>query len=150
MYRIWVAIAIVLVALIGAPQLSAADNRGSDQETLRFLEVPDQADFVDLGAAGDSAGDQFLFDNDLRDPRTGTSLGRFAGHCTQLFVNSRCEATLQLARGTIEIAGTLDFAGGQPLNAAVLGGTGRYRDAAGQTTTVLGEQANQLTVYLDR
>ncbi len=149
MYRIWVAIAIVLVALVGAPQLSAAD-KGSDRQTLRFLEVPDKADFVDVGTPGDSPGDMFLFDNELQNPRTGTSLGRFVGHCTQLFVNARCEATMQLAPGTIELAATLDFASGQPLEAAVLGGTGRYRDAAGQTTTVLGEQANQLTVYLDR
>lgn len=148
MYRVGIAIGVVLAALVTAPQLSAADDDSSGgSTTLQFFEVTDKTHLVDNTPTGSGTGDVFLFDNKLLASRGGSQLGRIVGQCRQLFVEVRCEATMLLARGTIEAAGGVDLT--QPsVTAAVLGGTGRYHAVSGQVTFVLGSDGNQVTVRL--
>lgn len=149
MYRVGIAIGVVLAALVTAPQLSAADddNGGGNGTTLQFFEVIDKTHLVDNTPTGSGTGDVFLFDSKLLASRGGSQLGRIVGQCRQLFVEARCEATMLLARGTIEVAGGVDLT--QPsVTAAVLGGTGRYHAVSGQVTFVLGSDGNQVTVRL--
>ncbi len=149
MYRIVITIGVVLAALVTAPQLSAADddNGGRSGKTLQFFEVTGKTHVVDNTPTGSGTGDVFLFDNSLLASKGGSQTGRMVGQCRQLFVEARCEATMLLPRGTIEIAGGVDLT--QPsITAAVLGGTGHYHEVTGQATFVLGSDGNQLTVRL--
>lgn len=61
--------------------------------------------------------------------------GRFLSTCTALFQTEvKCAGSLLLRDGTIELAGTPDFAADTPIVAPVTGGTGRYAGADGTAT----------------
>lgn len=92
---------------------------------------------LDLGAHGFSAGDQDLFTGPLT--RKGAAAGSFVGTCTTARVGQKtadqlCEFVLHLAHGQITASGTVrgGQAGPGTFVLAILGGTGRYRSAAGE------------------
>ena len=116
-----------------APGTATAPSAGSF--TLRAHHGSDAS--LDLGAKGFSAGDQDLFAGPLT--RKGHAAGRFVGTCTMARVGHKsadqlCEFVLHLAHGQITASGTVRAGQGGPgtFALAILGGTGRYRAAAGQ------------------
>ena len=128
-----------LVLAVGAVIGGVAHATGSSDgiptaQTLRFLDVGDEFVFVDARPTGASAGDLFVFENNLRNRRDTKTLGRFVGACTALVTPAltSCRGTLQLALGTIELASVVDFASTGPIHAAVTGGTKEYRNVRGQ------------------
>jgi hypothetical protein len=100
---------------------------------LRFLEVEDKFEFVDVGepSTGEEfgPGDYFVAEDILRNRADTRTLGSLGAKCTNLVTPGllHCEATAVLRRGTIEFAGLLDFTQ-QPSFVAVTGGTGRYKN----------------------
>jgi hypothetical protein len=136
MMRRWVSLAVVVVAfgaIVGGAAYATGEKHGiNKQMNLRFLDVGDKFAFVDT-AAGD-AGDLFIFENQLRNRADTKTLGRFIGSCTTLVTPglTSCRGTLELAKGTIELAAAVDFAAGGRIFAAVTGGTKRYENVRGE------------------
>jgi hypothetical protein len=135
-----VAAASVVVLVIGGIAV-ASSREGIRRDTvLRLLDVSGESEYLDLGepAQGDfdpSPGDTFFFNNTLRNAGDTRTVGRFPSKCVALFgTEFKCSGTLFLERGTIELAATPDFASADPIRAAVIGGTGAYRNVGGQAT----------------
>jgi len=107
---------------------TALVTRPSDQVIrLRARTVRDTG--VD---AGDGVpGDYFVFEDRLF--RRGEQVGRDSVRCMINHRSIMCDGTLTRGSGNIEVAGTFFFRPG-PIQLAVTGGTGRYRDAAGTFT----------------
>jgi hypothetical protein len=86
---------------------------------------------------GEWLGDRRVFTDDLVDEK-GNSVGHHSGHCTLVRIGPgdqrtyQCFATMHLPNGLL-MGGTMfsfPLTGG--IRAAILGGTGDFRDAAGQ------------------
>jgi hypothetical protein len=56
----------------------------SAASTIRLYHHDTSQASLDLGAPGDSAGDQFLFAGDTYKRKGGTQVGRAAGTCTTM------------------------------------------------------------------
>ena len=87
---------------------------------------------VDIGDDGFSPGDYFVFEERLF--RHGEQVGRDSVRCMVNHRSIMCDGTLTRGSGNLEVAGTFFFRDGGPIQLAVTGGTGRYRDAAGTFT----------------
>lgn len=126
-----------IVAAVALAVLAATQVPSSAGPTLRFLDVRQQVEYVDLdpAATGDfdpSPGDTFVFSNLLRNAHDTRDVGRFVAKCVALIgTEFKCAGTLMLPRGTIELASAVDFASSDPIVASVVGGTGRYEGAGG-------------------
>lgn len=148
-------ISSLAVALAG---IAVAGSRaGIERDVkLRFLDVRGQVEFLDLDPQAESEfdpspGDTFFFANTLRDAADTRDVGRFLSKCVALFgTEFKCSGTLLLPEGTIELAATPDFASGDPIKGAVIGGTRRYLNVGGQfTITATGtEGVSELVVKL--
>jgi hypothetical protein len=129
----------VLALAVGGVSLAERSRGGIvEDEVRRFVDVRVQVRYLDLGrrAQGDfdpSPGDTFFFRNRLRNSADTETIGWFVSKCTALIgTRFKCSGTLLLPRGTVELAGTPDFAAGGPIVSAVVGGTGRFRNVGGQ------------------
>jgi hypothetical protein len=89
------------------------------------------ASYVDLGVAGPSIGDQYIFDQPLLDADDQV-LGNNAGFCirTQLDHSMQCQWTLTFANGSLQVAGRELDQGLSSL--AIVGGSGEFQGAFGE------------------
>ena len=80
---------------------------------------------LDLGKAGDSPGDIFVFDQPLLNSNH-EPIGKNSGFCIRTLPGkfSECQWTLTLANGTITVAGRESDAGTSMI--PVVGGSGKY------------------------
>jgi hypothetical protein len=133
------AVASVTVASASSSPRSSAARDDDDAEVIRLRGVTVDEAFLDLGAQGDSLGDQFVFNADLY--RDDERVGIAGAHCTlvrleaAVSVSFQCLATAELPRGQITTQGLLTFSEeteGEPEVFAITGGTGRYRTAHGE------------------
>lgn len=132
-----------LVATSAAMSMADPSEGGRRRATtLRFLDVRQQTEFLDLGepAEGDfdpSSGDTFFFESDLRNEADTKLLGSFVSRCTAVIgTQFHCVGTLSLDGGNVELATTTDFASSQPIIAAVVGGTRGYDNVGGQAKII--------------
>lgn len=107
------------------------------------------AQSVDLGAAGDSPGDIFVFDQPLLNSNH-EPIGKNSGFCIRTLPGkfSECQWTLTLADGTITVAGRESDTGTSMI--PVIGGSGKYLLVRGvmATTPNLDKTYTQiLTLY---
>jgi hypothetical protein len=140
---------LVLVGLLAAPLGAAAgvaaESRGTAKKPLRF-ELISRAtpinNLIDTGPAGASPGDLYVFSDRVFRPQAPTvAVGRFEGHCTLLDPAAArwdCTVSTSLRDGTIHSAGQLIFREGSTNPGAIVGGTGRYRNARGEGSVELG------------
>jgi hypothetical protein len=99
-------------------------------------------DFVDVGPAGPSPGDVYVFVDDVflakaPSQRVGEALGR----CTLIDPPSArfgCSINTSLPDGSITTDGTLINVPGTVSTGAITGGTGRFRNARGEGVLDLG------------
>jgi hypothetical protein len=85
--------------------------------------------FVDVGAAGESPGDSFMFEDRVRNRARTMVIGRDSVACTFRIRSVACDGTIFLAgRGTITIGGATYG----PNVFAITGGTGEFARAAGE------------------
>jgi hypothetical protein len=153
--------ALLAVALAGALAAGGAvaapsDGAGDDdRHVLRLLAREAQAQFLDLGSAGLSLGDQQAFSNDLL--RGDARVGRDGATCTVVRVDGGaptfgCVGTNELPGGQITVQGL--YAPGPrpaPFTLAVTGGTGRYAGVGGSVRVrPLSETESALTFELRR
>ena len=122
---------------VGATSASSDQSGG---EALRLVGKEVSSQFLDLGEADFSEGDQFVFTNDLF--RGGTKVGEDGGSCivtrlTQEGANTwECHGVNSLPGGLITVQGIVTYGPdeevkAEPYQFAITGGTGRYRDASG-------------------
>jgi hypothetical protein len=122
------------LAVVGSASAGTAAG-GADTFTLRAHHGTDAS--IDLGKADFSAGDQDLFTGELT--RNGKHVGRLVGSCVTARVgrstaDQLCEFVLRLGDAQITASGSVSSTPQGPGTFAlpVVGGTGRYRNAAGQ------------------
>ena len=131
------------VAGVALARGSAGDE--SQTVTIRALELPTQTTFTDLNAKGASQGDTFAASNTLH--MGGKAIGREDDWCTLLNAKRlrfECDITEFLHGGSVMAQGPFQVGTGGRL--AIVGGTGRYREARGQLTAVdLGQDRARLT-----
>lgn len=138
------ALTAVAVAAAGAGIASATASSSGDTHGRTFTVFSKTVQFapIDLGAAGPSLGDQFVFSDDLFTERGGSNVGSDGGVCTTV----RHEKSTD----TVQCAVTFSFEGGQIATQALLtlengnfsgsqtgpvtGGSGDFRSARGEVT----------------
>jgi hypothetical protein len=131
------ALVALAVLMFGA---TLAQAHGNGHRTLRVVGVENQFQFLDLGAAGPSLGDELVFSQVLL--RRGHEVGDAGGVCTVTeavppydVLTYHCVATLRLQRGQITLQGLVEFQGEGdqgPFTVAITGGTGAFRSAGGE------------------
>ncbi len=129
------ALAGVLVGLaVGGASLAGASASGGSSQTSRFRETVTSFATVDVGAAGVSPGDEAIYHLQVRTLK-GKLVGTNDGVCTVLTPVSNalahCVGTVRLPGGNLEWAGDLPLTA-RRFTLAATGGTGVYRDAAGE------------------
>jgi hypothetical protein len=151
--RFVVGLAVTLLAAAAAG-VAVAATRSADitrPQRIHVIELPTQQTFTDLNAHGFSQGDLFVSANNLVDPRNHA---RVVGHeddtCTVMSASLgrlECTGTAFFAGGSVMIHGP--FIEGHTTRLAVIGGTGRYRNARGQAViTDLGQARSDNTYQL--
>jgi hypothetical protein len=106
---------------------------GDQVEVLELKVENDQYAALDLNRAGASVGDMDVFSgNAIRD---GRKVGRGGGSCQVVHVDGenvtmQCLITMQLPQGSVTMQ-SLWARGATPLDMAITGGTGAYRNARG-------------------
>lgn len=130
--------AIVLLAfalLVSSFTLTSANASGDD--SFRVTAVSNQFEEIDLGATGESLGDQIVFTDDVY--KHERLIGSLDGVCTTTRVdtdglNQQCVVTLTLPKGQLTAQGTIRFDEDfdDSFTIAITGGTARYDDAAGE------------------
>ena len=90
---------------------------------------------IDLGTAGDSSGDMFVFDEPLLNG-SGQKIGANSGFCIRTLPGqfSECQWTLTLPEGSITVAGREADNGTSYI--PIIGGTGAYVRASGVLTSI--------------
>ncbi|WP_207922896.1 hypothetical protein [Micromonospora sp. KC606] len=129
------AVPLITVAVAGcSAETTEAEAQAGDRVEILELEVEnDQYAALDLGPAGLSLGDMDVYSgNAVRD---GRKVGRGGGSCQVIHIDGKkitmqCLITMELERGSVTMQ-SLWARGANPLDMAVTGGTGAYRNARG-------------------
>lgn len=136
---------------------AASPSTGTASNPLR-IDIITKAtainNFVDIGPAGPSPGDLYVFSEDVffaSDP--AAKVGRADGRCTLIDPSSArfgCTIITSLPKGDITTEGTLINVPGTTSTGAVTGGTKNYRNARGEGVLHLGppEGPHQVTFQL--
>lgn len=129
---------LAMALLVGNLSLtSASASNDDDDDVIRLLAKSVVAETLDLGAAGESVGDQEVFSDDLY--WDGELVGSLDGSCTTTRLDAtgatlNCTVTLTLPEGQITTQGAIRFDENFPdmFFIAITGGTGEYNEAQGE------------------
>jgi hypothetical protein len=117
-------------AIAHAAHVSAARKGG---QVITVLEIEQRSASVDVGDPGESPGDFFLFESDLKTPDGSRTVGRDSGRCMLGIRTFVCDATASIFhKGKIQVAGA--FFSESDARIPIVGGTGAFRDAGGTVT----------------
>ena len=135
---------------------AVATAHGHGKRTLRLVAEQTQFEFLDLGTAGPSLGDELVFSETLF--KNGREVGVSGVVCTATQVMApydvltfHCVGTLSLRSGQITLQGLIEVQGEDdpgPFVVAITGGTGAYRGAGGQATVF--DISEERSVYILR
>lgn len=131
----FVAVPLIIFAAGGcSADPSETETQSGDQAEVLELKVEnDQYAALDLNQAGVSLGDMDVYSgNAIKD---GRKVGRGGGSCQVTHVDGgnitmQCFITMELEHGSVTMQ-SLWTRGASPLDMAVTGGTGVYRNARG-------------------
>lgn len=109
----------------------AAAHAASADERRAYRVIVTQGNQIDNAPAGFGVGDVLVFSGPIID-EGGASIGRVDGQCTVTTNQGQayCTPVLSLSEGQILLAGSRSVVELQG-NLAIVGGTGRYRNARG-------------------
>lgn len=131
----FVAVPLIAVVLGGCGAgTGETESRAGDQVEVLELEVEnDQYAALDLHDVGVSLGDMDVFFGTAM--RDGRKVGRGGGSCQVVHIDGenvtrQCVLTMELEHGSVTMQ-SLWAGGASPLDMAVTGGTGTYRNARG-------------------
>ena len=148
MRRTLMLMALTAVAASALTAAAVAVGSGSGgltaPTTVHVVEHPATDQVIDIGATGDSPGDQLPFANPIFNGANARRVGSDQGNCVRASaVQGRweCMWTTFLHRGQITVEGPfLDARATTEL--AITGGTGAFRNARGQMTLHLRQDGN--------
>jgi hypothetical protein len=102
--------------------------------------------FIDVGEAGESAGDMDIFEDRVWNRSRTRVIGRGSAECTLRITTVSCNGSIWLrGRGSLQVNGVLFDGRGFP----VTGGTGRFAGAGGQMMPVpVGDGTTRLVFLL--
>lgn len=138
---------------------SAADRSGQrDVAQLRRQAARDDAtvyvfaekvlaeEFVDVGEPGDSAGDMYVLEENLKHRRTGDVQGKLSVTCQFRITTYACSGTARLyGKGKLEVSGAF-FADESVL--PITGGTQAFREAGGELQLAEDDRGYFLIFYV--
>lgn len=130
------ALAAFAAAALTAGTMALASGSGgiSQPVTVHVVEHPVTDQVIDIGATGDSPGDQLPFANPIYDADNDTRVGSDQGNCVRASTTQgrwECMWTTFLPGGQVTVEGPYRDALATTV-LAVTGGTGRYANARGQ------------------
>ncbi|MGA4801996.1 allene oxide cyclase barrel-like domain-containing protein [Streptomyces lavendulocolor] len=128
--------AVVAVVAVGGTAVGSANAGPARKGGVEILELEvrnDQYTAVDLGPEGPGLGDMDVYSGTA--VKDGKAVGRGGGTCQVVHVKgaeltSQCQLTMEVAQGSVTLQ-SLWAKGAGPLDMAVTGGTGVYREARG-------------------
>jgi hypothetical protein len=126
-----VALVALAVGLVGPAWGSSGAN--DERRTFRLEAVSTEQNFLDLGAAGSSLGDQIVFTTQLL--KGDTEVGHQGGVCTVTSVQrneAQCVATYSLRGGQITGQVLIIVGDPAPYAVAITGGSGKYKGVEGE------------------
>jgi hypothetical protein len=137
------AIGLALVIGLGVTTLpvSGQESGGKVRERFSLFQHDTNRQSIDLGEPGPSVGDQLVIGGDVYNHEGGTQVGRSAAHC--IFSSEAqilCSAAFTVEGGQITFQGIVDiftFFTNHPVDFAITGGTGPYRNARGTVTVLI-------------
>ncbi|HEY6746237.1 MAG TPA: dirigent protein [Mycobacteriales bacterium] len=155
-------VGLVVAGVVGGGAVTAsaaptapAPGPAARPDTVLHYDIsfrPQSENYVDIGTPGPGIGDLLVFQDRILD-RSGRQVGVEGGTCTITTLladgfQTHCAGTVLLPGGSIAFQGLVTDAPEKRM--AVVGGTGRYRNAAGELTVLeLGhDEAGTLTVRL--
>jgi hypothetical protein len=125
--------ATALVALAVGVVSPAWGSAGDKEMKFRVDAVTTEQQLLDLGAPGNSLGDQIVFTTRLL--QGGTEVGHQGGVCTVTSVarhQAQCVATYALGGGQVTAQALVSLDNPAPYAVAVTGGSGRYQGTEGE------------------
>jgi hypothetical protein len=140
------AIGALLLSVAGVAAASASSPGGPAVEVIHAVRTTEDQTALDLGASGNSLGDQRVFT--ARFAANGKTIGLDGGTCTLVRLPQvyQCVATNSLPGGQLTAQALVDFQKAPgPYQFAITGGTDRYRTAAGTVTVLFGQDNDQVT-----
>jgi hypothetical protein len=144
-------VAIALVAL-GAGAVAPALGAGGDDDGGRVIKVvatTTEEDFLDLGAKGQSLGDELVFTANMK--KGDAEVGHDAVVCTITSVEREefeCVATAWFTGGQITVQGLVG--GSESFDLPITGGSGKYEGAEGHVNVRgVSETKEILTFHLE-
>ena len=135
MRKMLVLLAVAAVAVVAATAAFAGGAPGlTAPRVIHVVERPVTDKVIDIGAKGDSPGDQLPFTNPMYDGSNSHRVGSDQGNCVRTSASQgrwECMWTTFLSGGQITVEGP--FIDSKMNNVlAVTGGTGTFRNARGQ------------------
>jgi Dirigent-like protein len=136
--------------LIVAVAFAVAGCGGGGGKTLHVFTKPAKATTVDLGPAGKSAGDIYVFDTAILDENKAKVIGHVFGTQTSLDLDPASQVVQAMITYTFNGGDSITIGGisrypktgvglitNKTYERPILGGTGKYADARGTVTSVL-------------
>jgi hypothetical protein len=126
----------LVTALVSVCAVDSADADAPDKDRVEVLELAvhnDQYADTDLGPAGPSLGDMYVYSGTAM--RNGREVGRGGGSCQVVHIDgaeltTQCLITMELERGSLTMQ-SLWVSGTSSLDMAITGGTGDFSNARG-------------------
>ncbi|MEU1786853.1 hypothetical protein ABZ553_13460 [Streptomyces sparsogenes] len=126
----------LVTALVGVCAVGSADADAPGKSRVEVLELDvqnDQYTNTDLGPAGPSLGDMYVYSGAAM--KDGRAVGRGGGSCQVIHVDgeeltTQCLITIELERGSLTMQ-SLWVSGTSSLDMAITGGTGDFSNARG-------------------
>ena len=140
------AISALLLSVAGVGAASASPPGAPAVEVIHATRTTENQVALDLGASGNSLGDQRIFT--ARFDANGKTIGFDGGTCTLVRLPQvyQCVATNSLPGGQLTAQALVDFQKAPgPYQFAITGGTDRYRTATGNVTVLFGQNNDQVT-----
>jgi hypothetical protein len=145
-----VAVVVLAVGVVGSAA-GAAGGGGSKQRTIRVLAEITEVDRLDLGATGNSLGDEIVFSNRLL--KGDKEVGHEGAVCTTVSVQrneAQCIATFDFGNGQITGQALVRLGDPTPYDVAVTGGSGRYEGVEGEIrVTPISDTRGRHTFHLE-
>jgi hypothetical protein len=142
-----VAVALVALAVgVVSPALGASGDDDKER-TIRVVGITTEQEFLDLGAEGDSLGDQFIFTDKLL--KGGKEVGHAGVVCTVISVErgeAQCVATAWFRDGQITAQALVSFAEGPPAF-PITGGSGKYVGAEGEVHSRPVSETKEILIF---
>jgi hypothetical protein len=139
--------AVALACLATGSAVPAAGSSDDDDDRVKVLAVHVEEEFIDPDGDGPTLGDMLVFSAEVY--KKGDDVGEAGVVCTVVSVEReqfRCVGSVLIGRSQITAEGLTGST--DPQRFAITGGTGKYRDAAGELKTEFISETEELWTFI--